>query len=127
MEIELKHLRYYENLRGMDTYTGRATTLVGIDSTKKEPLIIQAKKVYNTGTRKLYEFKPFLHPLFDLMKDKWQTEFGMRLFSTEIKKYILSGEMNSIPFWVVQKLFEWDFDVFNLIENGLAIDINTLK
>lgn len=26
-----------------------------------------------------------------------------------------------------QQLFEWHFDVFNLIENGLAIDINTLQ
>jgi len=26
-----------------------------------------------------------------------------------------------------QKLFSWHFDVFNLIENGLAIDINTIK
>jgi len=27
----------------------------------------------------------------------------------------------------ISKLFEWHFDVFNLIENNLAIDINTLK
>ena len=28
---------------------------------------------------------------------------------------------------VIQKLYEWHFDVYNLIENYLAIDINTLK
>lgn len=28
---------------------------------------------------------------------------------------------------IVQKLFEWHFDVFGLIEKGLAIDINTLN
>ena len=27
----------------------------------------------------------------------------------------------------VQKLLEWHFDVFGLIEQGLAIDINTIK
>lgn len=27
----------------------------------------------------------------------------------------------------VQKLFEWHFDVFGLIDEGLAIDVNTLK
>jgi hypothetical protein len=29
-------------------------------------------------------------------------------------------------FILIQKLFEWHFDVFGLIENDLAIDINTL-
>lgn len=28
---------------------------------------------------------------------------------------------------LVEKLFDWHFDVFGLIDNGLAIDINTLK
>jgi hypothetical protein len=30
-------------------------------------------------------------------------------------------------FLIIQKLLEWHFDVFGLIENNLAIDINTLK
>lgn len=29
-------------------------------------------------------------------------------------------------FNIVQKLLEWHFDIYGLIENGLAIDINTL-
>ena len=33
----------------------------------------------------------------------------------------------SLPYWVIQKLHEWNFDTFGLIEAGLAIDINTLK
>ena len=31
------------------------------------------------------------------------------------------------PFWVVQKLVEWHFDVALLIEKGQAININTLS
>jgi hypothetical protein len=32
------------------------------------------------------------------------------------------------PQWdMFQKLIEWHFDVFNLIDQGLAVDINTLK
>ena len=31
------------------------------------------------------------------------------------------------PYFVVEKLFEWSFDVYGLIEKSLAIDINTLK
>ncbi|MFD2600184.1 hypothetical protein ACFSQ3_14595 [Sphingobacterium corticis] len=32
-----------------------------------------------------------------------------------------------IDYWKVQLLIEWHFDVFVLIDAGLAIDINTLK
>ena len=46
--------------------------------------------------------------------------------------YVLDGETNWITqyngtlnpncgYWIVEKLFEWHFDVFNLIEKGLAI------
>ncbi len=28
---------------------------------------------------------------------------------------------------IIQKLLEWHFDIFSLIENGLAVDINTLN
>lgn len=31
------------------------------------------------------------------------------------------------PYWMVQKLFEWNFDVFGLIEKGLAKNINEIK
>jgi hypothetical protein len=39
------------------------------------------------------------------------------------------GEYKKIhlPYSVFKNLFEWHFDVFGLIEQGLAIDINTLK
>lgn len=29
--------------------------------------------------------------------------------------------------WIIQKLLEWHFDIHGLIENNLAIDINTLR
>lgn len=35
-------------------------------------------------------------------------------------------ELSTSGIWV-QKLFEWHFDLHNLIKNGLAIDINTLN
>ncbi len=94
-------------------------------------------------------FKPILHPLSDLTKEievngkkfvpievlnnmlftkhskleYYDSEFcnGAILFSTNIKGFnILS--MNE----KIQKLYEWHFDIYGLIENGLAIDINTL-
>lgn len=32
-----------------------------------------------------------------------------------------------VDLWVAQKLFEWHFDVFGLIDSGLAIDKRTIK
>ncbi len=37
-------------------------------------------------------------------------------------EYVLENE-----YWIVEKLIEWHFDVFRLIENKLAVDINTIK
>ena len=34
---------------------------------------------------------------------------------------------NGMPYWMIQHLLQWHFDVFGLIDEGLAIDINTLK
>lgn len=40
--------------------------------------------------------------------------------------YDLKPDMLSNDFREIQKLFEWHFDVFGLLDHGLAIDINTL-
>jgi len=41
--------------------------------------------------------------------------------------YFSFDEPNRAKKWIIDKLYEWHFDVDNLIEQGLAIDINTLK
>lgn len=38
----------------------------------------------------------------------------------------LSLDIVFIPYGVIQKLIEWHFDVFSLIDKGLAVDINKL-
>lgn len=38
-----------------------------------------------------------------------------------------SHDINYLPYPVVEMMYEKHFDVFGLIEQGLAIDINTLK
>ncbi len=79
--------------------------------------------------------KLILRPLSDLTKE---IEVGGERF-VPAGKMITHGFHN--PFWYelekfdyrhlyamdLEKLFEWHFDVFGLIEAGLAIDINTLK
>lgn len=34
---------------------------------------------------------------------------------------------NELPYWIIQKLYEWHIDIHNLIENNLAIDKRTIK
>ena len=86
--------------------------------------------------------KPILHPLSDLtkfcedlgfvpienLKERdsnieflgwYKSTFAFRLDEKEI------GYM-AMPYYIIQQLQEWHFDIHNLIENNLAIDINTL-
>ena len=44
-----------------------------------------------------------------------------------ISKYNSYNDINYLPNAVVNMMYEHHFDVFGLIEKGLAIDINTLK
>ena len=97
------------------------------------------------------EFKPVLRPLSDLTKEIEWKGVGFypieRLLSADeddLNEFYLTGKLNShweafikvatskslirsIDYWMVEIMFEWHFDVFGLIEKGLAIDINTLK
>jgi hypothetical protein len=99
----------------------------------------------------IIEFKPILRPLSDLTKEievngerfypleKLTKIFGGRpisfdgnCFYTKIQKSVVREKEDLVPLHFSQldafnKLFEWHFDVFGLIENNLAIDINTLN
>lgn len=94
--------------------------------------------------------KPILRPLSDLTKEIEHNgerfvpsvKIGIHVsrnhvkempkeFSLEIQgdvKYRIKGFYNYtyLKYSETQKLLEWHFDLFGLIENGLAVDINTL-
>ena len=92
-----------------------------------------------------YTFKEEIKPTFQI-DDGWN--FCMTLvndskcflcysYDSNSKSFLLSiSDEDIINFeWctisnqydMFQKLFEWHFDIFELLENNLAIDINTLK
>lgn len=81
------------------------------------------------------EFKPILRPLSDLTKEIEHNgekfvpseKLAFHLFEKSDREYYLNGGINGVPFWVSQKYFEWHFDVFGLIEKGLAINKNDIK
>jgi len=83
--------------------------------------------------------KPILHPLSDLAKEiEINGEKFVPIDNIPLKKPsnqfyedlhgIAKGtkDVFSFPYYVIQKLIEWKFDVFNLIGQVEAIDVNTL-
>ena len=96
---------------------------------------------YLTGY--LYECKPILRPLSDLTNEIEHNgekfipmEYIMSMNSKSFKESLIKDRLtealindlkhNRLQYKYCEKLFEWHFDVFGLIPEGLAIDINTL-
>lgn len=48
---------------------------------------------------------------------------NLSLIEFKVNTFDLTNE----PYWITQKLIEWHFDVFCLIEKGMAMDLNTVK
>ena len=142
MKLELKHLAPYL------PYGLKVKTKYGCDTmqTLNEFCVNgDCEEWYSyEGDDELLEFKPILRPLTDLTK---MTKIGKDNFeplerlkcidlgytdwiSNEregwINKYGRERWIGVIPSALINLLFEWHFDVFGLIDAGLAIDINTL-
>jgi hypothetical protein len=73
--------------------------------------------------------KPILRPLSDLNKtiEINGTKFHPKGQIRVLTSYKFADfELKDMQYGIIQLLFQWHFDVFGLIEKGLAIDINTL-
>lgn len=90
------------------------------------------------------DFKPILRPLSDLTKEiehngerfvpvdvlcpkeSYLTEYERKV---DICRLEMQGAIrfSYSAFCIVQQLYEWHFDLYDWIERGLAIDINTLN
>lgn len=90
--------------------------------------------IHSLGKSPIKFIKPILRNLSDLTKE---IEVNGEKFTPNHDsdfKYFITHELddfiqsipNSLNYNQMQKLFEWHFDIFGLIENGLAIDINTI-
>jgi hypothetical protein len=78
------------------------------------------------------EIKPILRPLSDLTKSIEHN--GEKFVPQDILnhldlEWVITSDnlVMKMNYEDVLKLLEWHFDIFGLIEKGLAIDINTLK
>jgi predicted nucleic acid-binding protein len=61
-----------------------------------------------------------------LIDNQWRFKFST-LKSGYVGNFFVFNQYVINNYSLYQKLLEWHFDIYGLIENGLAIDINTLK
>ena len=150
--IELKNLAPYlpYGLKGICTeeFTG-IETVYGISYYKDSSDIYL---ITSFDDLDIEYFKPILRPLSDLTKE---INYGLSTYAftylfeigdcdgcvfefehgniktikalENISKYNSYNDINYLPNAVVNMMYEHHFDVFGLIEKGLAIDINTLN
>lgn len=145
MKLELKHLAPYLPYGLKININGMETTLTGIKQTYRDSLLINHSfMVWESLTENK---KPILRPLSDLTKEiecngeKFTPIYKLRkygFYTVKNDDYFIRREgsfggwsgfenCESLPFFIIQLFLEWHFDVFGLIDAGLAIDINTLK
>ncbi len=137
MKLELKHLSPYlpYRLKGIsyDEIENTLDTIIGLDEDEITTSI---------GKVEYHNLKPILHPLSDLTKEiEVNGERFVpieKLYYLDILHYdislsefinldVVADHIFSNQFIkLYNKLCEWHFDIFGLIENNLAIDINTL-
>ena len=93
----------------------------------------------NFQLRYIEGVKPILRPLTDLKIEIYHNEktfipfdwihenFLGAKYDDDLKTLFGFKTYQHLPFALFQKLLEWHFDIFNLIQRDLAIDINTLS
>jgi hypothetical protein len=131
MKLELKHLAPYlpYGLKGVYHESIITLSLNGFSSATEIG--------YDISLFLKCEIKPILRPLSDLTIEithngqtfvpiEW---FEEKYFATDLPaqcERIIEDDrwVNQSSYMLIEQLFEWHFDVFGLIEKGLAIDIN---
>jgi len=141
MKLELKHLAPYlpYRLKGICTWEHLNKDFeVELYSASSNILNISSPFGGNDYVE-INEFKPILRTLSDLIKEiqhngeKFVPINTIKIFTDlnhfeYVERFIYDEEtFGLLPYWVMELLLEWNFDIFGLIPHGLAVDINTLN
>jgi hypothetical protein len=135
MKLELKHLAPYlpYALKAHSSITEiySSTNIWTLEGIVRENVYL-SELTYPTD---IFAIKPIFRPMSDF--DKIENDFEL---STDFENSYFTGSLAEVAFintsdrtylsdmlTVSSFLFENHFDVFGLIESGLAIDINTIK
>jgi len=125
MKLELKHLASYLpyalECRDLADETDFQLDVLNIDGVLSDAIYLNTIKLY-------------LRPLSDLTKEievngeKFvPKDIIEELHSSECIRWILCNDIYECKYHVIEKLFEWHFDIYGLIENNLAINKNTIS
>lgn len=150
MKLELKHLSPYlpYGLKVKFETSGKVRIIDGL-SFYNNYVYIKTEGKAPMWSQQNWDYKPILRPLSDLknyitwggltfkpletIKKDFQfydsIKFVERDKCIELKGYAMITEIHYIddlPYKKMEKLLMWKFDVFGLIDQDLAIDINTL-
>jgi len=121
-KLELKHLApylpYELKVKNTVTRSGATWTATGIHIHNENVFVNLNKSYTGTNTRHI---KPILRTMSDLPDEIFE-DFG---FADE-EDFLVCLIEGSINYCDYIKLISQHFDVFGLIDAGLAIDINTL-
>lgn len=144
MKLELKYINPYL-IYGLtaETFSSDSDKQVVdiISSVDYEHSIIT---FLNEGNRHIYDVKPLLRPLsqltkeithngetfvpIDIMYNHWLSlpEYGLE-DDTPLNRMLFDAiigiPVTSYPYYMVQMMHEWKFDLYDLINNNLAIEI----
>jgi hypothetical protein len=139
MKLELKHLAAYlpYGLKFKTDFDHIRYQMTGLDiirSVVTLKAINNAKNSKKIAIKKLGSNKPILRPLSDLTKEIEVN--GERFVPKDIlfrgdkswvhfKRAMIKNAIHCEPYYIVEQLLEWHFDVFNLIPNGLAEELKS--
>jgi len=122
-KLELKHLGPYLPY-GLETKYELCKVIDSLNNRQNE---IRDKLLTTENVDFVLRYcKPVFRPLSDLTKE---IEVNGEMIKPIIAnpKLPIQEYLHQISYFDMQVLFELHFDVFGLIDEGLAIDINTLK
>ena len=120
MKLELKHLvGYLPYGLKVKFINGDIDDIEGIINFKELKVFYKSK--YGDYFSTDLPFKPILRPLSDLTASHFSAWF---VSEKRFHKQLANGDL---PYIIINELYEDHFDVHNLIENDLAININELN
>lgn len=153
MKLELKHLAPYlpyqlkvQSVNHFETYEveGLKQTSVQLLDMTYDTDYFDLKPILRPLSDLTKEIDGLGIPLFELLKMQYKEFTTAKMNENyawkfkDLKNGFNVTDKNNIIYlsidkdirlcqkWILDKLFEWHFDVFGLIEQGLAIDKNTL-
>jgi len=118
-KLELKHIAPYLPYKLKAKQFGK--TLEMVCQPHKDNHIALFAILVNT------QAKPILRPLSDLTKEIEHNGKKFVPLDRLTSRGFALANYRKLPYGDIEKLFEWHFDVFGLIDQGLATDINQLK